>query len=164
MGGHAAPVLIERSLLLGRGERAPDAGRIERVVAFQRRGHRVLLVAPKPTSWRPTRRNVDHDLALQQQLHQLFSRAGAELDGVLYLGTGRFSRKHRQRDELEQTAHRYGRNVGEMTLIGSDQALIEAADRVGLKLRVVGSTPITNISTFEDFRTALANVSRECEV
>jgi len=157
MGAAAAPVLVERSLVLGRGERNPDAGRIERLVAFQRRGHRVLLVAPKPASWRPTRRSVDHDLALQQQLHQLFSRAGAELDGVLYLGTGLFSRKHRQRNEFEQTARRYGRKVGEITLIASDQALIEAADRVGLKLRVVGSKPITNIPTFEDFKTALAN-------
>jgi hypothetical protein len=158
MAGPAAPVLIERSLLLGGGA-APDAGRIERVVGFQRRGHRVLLVAPKPTRWRPTRRSVDRDLAIQQQLHQLFSRAGAELDGVLYLGTGLFSRKDRQKNEFEQTARRYGRNVGEMTLIGSDQALIEVADRVGLKLHVIGSTPITNIPTFEDFKTALANVS-----
>jgi hypothetical protein len=159
MATQAAPVFIERALLLGRGERNPDAARIERVVAFQRRGHRVLLVAPKPTSWHPTRRSVDHDLALQQRLHQLFSRAGAELDGVLYLGTGLFSRKHRQKNEFEQTARRYGRNVGEITLIGSDQALIEVADRVGLKLYVVGATPITNIPVFEDFKTALANVS-----
>lgn len=158
MGGQAAPVLIERALLLGRGDSAPDAARIERVVAFQRRGHRVLLVAPKPASWRPTRRSVDRDLALQQQLHQLFSRAGAELDGVLYLGTGLFSRKDRQKNEFEQTARRYGRNVGEMLLIGRDQALIEAADRVGLQLHVIGSNPITNIPTFENFRTALANV------
>lgn len=158
MGGQAAPVLIERALLLGRGDSAPDAARIEKVVAFQRRGHRVLLVAPKPASWRPTRRSVDRDLALQQQLHQMFSRAGAELDGVLYLGTGLFSRKDRQKNEFEQTARRYGRNVGEMLLIGCDQALIEAADRVGLKLHVIGSNPITNIPTFENFRTALANV------
>jgi len=159
MGGQAAPVLIERSLLLGRGNRTPDAGRIERVVSFQRHGHRVLLVAPRPVGWRPTRRSVDHDLALQQQLHQLFSRAGAELDGVLYFDTGLFSRKHRQKNDFEQTARRYGRNVGEMTLIGSDQSLIEAADRVGLQLRVVGSTPIPNIPTFENFKTALANVT-----
>lgn len=159
MAAPAAPTLIERSLLLGRGERSPDTRCIERVVAFQRRGHRIVLVAPKPAGWRPTRRSVDHDLALQQQLHQLFTRAGAELDGVLYLGTGLFSRKHRQRNEFEQTARRYGRNVGEMVLIGSDQALIEAADRVGLKLRVVGSGPITNIPTFEDLKTALTNAS-----
>lgn len=159
MPGAPTPVLIERSLLLDRRRRQLDSTRLERVVAFQRRGYRVLLIAPKPQSWRPTRRNVDRDLAIQQQLHQTFSRAGAELDGVLYLGTGWFSRRHRQKNEFEQTARRYGRNVGEMTLIGSDQALIEAADRVGLKLRVVRSTPIPNIPTFEDFKTALANVA-----
>ncbi len=159
MGSQPSPVLIERALLLSRGQKTPDAARIERVVSFQRRGHRVLLVAPKPASWRPTRRSVDHDLALQQKLHQMFSRAGAELDGVLYLGTGLFSKRGRQKNEFEQTARRYGRNVGEITLIGSDHALLEAADRVGLQLRVIGSTPIANIPTFEDFKTALANVS-----
>ncbi|NBB92087.1 MAG: hypothetical protein GVY32_02840 [Gammaproteobacteria bacterium] len=158
MAAPAAPTLIERSLLLGRGDHSPDTPCIEKVVSFQRRGHRVLLVAPRPAGWRPTRRSVDHDLALQQQFHQLFTRAGAELDGVLYLGTGLFSRKNRQKNEFEQTARRYGRNVDEMTLIGSDQSLIEAADRVGLKLHVIGSTPIPNIPTFEDLKTALANV------
>lgn len=158
MPGTAPPVLIERALLLGHGDRSPDAGRIERVVAFQRSGHRVLLVAPKPTSWHPTRRSVDHDLAIQQQLHQLFTRAGAELDGVLYLGTGLFSRKHRQRNEFEQTAHRYGRNVGEIILIGSDPDLMEAANRVGLKLRVIGNSNIDKAPRFDNLKTALANV------
>lgn len=157
MPGPAAPVLIERELLLGGS--APLSARLERVVSFQRRGHRVLLVAPKPPSWRPTRRSVDQDLALQQTFHQRFTRAGAELDGVLYLGTGLFSRRQQQKNEFEQTARRYGRNVGEMTLICSDQSLIEVADRVGLKLCVIGSTPITNIPTYEDFKTALANAS-----
>jgi len=159
MGGQLSPVLIERGLLLGRGERTPDATRMERVVSFQRRGHRVLLVTPKPASWRPTRRSVDHDLALQQELHQLFSRAGAELDGVLYLGTGLFSKKHRQKNELVQTARRYGRNVGEITLIGSDHALLEAADRVGLQLHVVGHSDAVEAPNFDDLKTALANVS-----
>lgn len=159
MGGPAAPVLIERALLLSRGERAPDPGRIERVVAFQRSGHRVLLVAPRPAGWRPTRRSVDHDLALQQQLHQLFSRAGAELDGVLYLGTGLFSRKGRQKNEFERTVRRYGRNVDETTLICSDQALIEAARRAGLKLRVAGDPSADGAPGFDNLETALANVS-----
>ena len=157
MAAPAAPTLIERSLLMSRGEATPDTGRLERVVNFQRGGRRVLLVAPKPTRWRPTRRSVDHDLAVQQTFHQLFSRAGAELDGVLYLGTGLFSSKDRQKDEFEQTARRYGRNVGEMTLIGRDQALMEVGARVGLKLCVVGDTRIGDAPRFESLRTALAN-------
>ena len=157
MPAAAPPVLIERALLLGGDQRSPDVGRIERVVAFQRSGHRVLLVAPRPAGWRPTRRSVDRDLALQQRLHQMFSRAGAELDGVLYLGGGLFSRRQRQKNEFERTAHRYGRNVGETTLICFDQALIEAARRAGLKLRIVadsGATP-----GFDGLETALASVS-----
>lgn len=157
MPAAAAPVLIERALLLGQDHRSPDIGRIERVVAFQRSGHRVLLLAPRPAGWRPTRRSVDRDLALQQQLHQMFSRAGAELDGVLYLATGLFIRKDRQKDEFERTARRYGRNVAETTLICSDQALIEAARRAGLKLQIVAN--FSAAPGFDDLETALANVS-----
>lgn len=156
MGGQVTPVLIERALLLNREQRLPDTGRIERVVAFQRSGHRVLLVATRPAGWRPTRLSVDRDLALQQQLHQMFSRAGAELDGVLYLGGGLFSRKQRQKNEFERTAHRYGRNVVDITLIGTDQALMEAARQAGIKLQVVadpGAAP-----GLDDLDTALKSV------
>ncbi|NEZ04366.1 hypothetical protein G4Y73_09435 [Wenzhouxiangella sp. XN201] len=156
MAAPAAPVLIERSLLTERDR--PDARCIEQVVSFQRKGHRILLVAPRPRSWRPTRRNVDRDLALQQQFHQLFMRAGAELDGVLYFGTGLFSRREKQKNDFQQTARRYGRNVGEMALIGADQDLIAAADRAGLKLCVVGDSPVDNGPAFDDLKTALANV------
>lgn len=159
MPAQSLPVLIERSLLLDGRRRQLDSARLERVVAFQRQGHRVLLVAPKPASWRPTRRNVDRDLALQQELHQTFSRAGAELDGVLYLGTGWLSRRHRQKNEFEQTARRYGRNVGEITLIGCDDALLEAADRAGLKLEIVGESQAVEAPRFKSLKTALANVS-----
>ncbi len=157
MPAAAAPVLIERALLLGGDQRSPDVGRIERVVAFQRSGHRVLLVAPRPSGWRPTRRSVDRDLALQQRLHQIFSRAGAELDGVLYLGGGLFSRKQRQKNEFERIAQRYGRNASETTLICAYQPLIEAARRAGLKLQILadsGTTP-----GFDGLETALASVS-----
>lgn len=156
MAAPAAPILIERSLLID-GD-SPDTRRIEQVVSFQRKGHRVLLVAPRPRSWRPTRRNVDRDLALQQQLHQLFTRAGAELDGVLYFGTGLFTRRQKQQNEFEQTARRYGRNVDEMTLIGTDHALIDAADRAGLKLGVVGESPVESAPVHDDLKSALANV------
>lgn len=156
MASPAAPVLIERSLLLD-GD-SPDARRVEQLVSFQRKGHRVVLVAPRPRSWRPTRRNVDHDLALQQRFHQLFTRAGAELDGVLYFGTGQTTPQEQQREEFEQVARRYDRNVGEMALIGADQDLIEAAEQAGLKRCVVGDSGDDATATFDDLKTALTNV------
>ncbi len=65
MNRRRAPILIERELLLDHGN--IDAVAIEKVVALQRRGHHVLLLAEQPHRWRPTRRSVDHDLALQQE-------------------------------------------------------------------------------------------------
>src|SRR5690606_3191659 len=109
----------------------------------------------QPRSWRPTRRRVDHDLALQKRLQQLVSRAGGELDGVLYLDTGLFSRRHRKISELEQIARRYGRKSGDCVLIGSDQSVLEAASRAGMKLRAVGEVQIAGAARFDSLRAAL---------
>ncbi len=154
MASPPAPVLIERALLLdshGQIERR----QVERLVEFQRRGQRVLLVAAQPRRWRPTRRRVDHDLALQKRLQELVSRAGGELDGVLYLDAGLFGRRHREISELEQIARRYGRKVADCVLIGSDQSLLESADQAGMKLRAVGTVQITGAGSFDSLAAAL---------
>lgn len=131
------PVLVERTLLLA-GER-PDAAGIEQLVSFQRYGHRLLLVAPRPKRWRPTRKAVDLDLAVQQELHQLFTRAGAELDGVFYLAAGLFSRRSAMAKELDGIAQRYERKISEITLIGGDAALLEAYRKAGGPALSVGA-------------------------
>lgn len=156
MAGLSAPVLIERSLLVGGNE--PALARVEEVVSFQRRGHRVLLVAPKPKSWRPTRRSVDHDLALQQSLHQQITRAGAELDGVLYMGTGLFSRRQRQKGEFGQIARRYGRKVSEVTLVGSQPDLLEAAIQAGVRVLSVGEAGPADSTSFETLQAAFSSL------
>jgi len=153
----SAPVLVERALLLGRSE-TPDAQRIEELVVFQRQGHRVLLVAPRPRSWRPTRRNVDLDLALQQQFHQMFSRAGGELDGVLYVETGLFSRRDAQKSEFGGIARRYGRKTEELTLMCSDSTLIEAAQHAGVRRCVVGPAPDADTPACDSLKAALSTV------
>ncbi len=123
------PVLVERTLLLTGDQ--PDAGVIEQLVSFQRGGYRLLLVAPRPKRWRPTRKAVDRDLVVQQELHQLFTRAGAEIDGVYYLAAGLFARRAAMARELDGIARRYQRNVGDITLIGTDSDLLEAYREVG---------------------------------
>jgi hypothetical protein len=124
-----APILVERTLLLSDGQ--PDSDAIERLVSFLRDGHRLLLVAPRPRRWRPTRKAVDRDLALQQELHQMFARAGTELDGVLYLAAGLFSRRSAMAKELDSIAQRYERKMEEITLIGRNSALLEAYGKAG---------------------------------
>lgn len=148
-----APFLIERALLIGAGQPAP--ARIEDLVAFQRDGHRVVLVAPRPARWRPTRRSVDHDLALQQKIHRMVTRAGAEIDGVLYVSTGLFSRRQTRRDEFARLAERYDRKTTELTLIGTDPPLLEAAGRAGLRVLSVGDSGSSNKGHFKSLRGAL---------
>lgn len=152
-----APVLVQRELLLtGRNE--PDPGRIEDLVGFQRRGRRLLLVAEQTTRWRPTRKSVDHDLAMQQQLHQLIRRAGAELDGVIYLATGLFARRRTRLDELDQLARRYDVTAADLTLLGRDAILLESIIHSGGRALAVGEERVPGATGFDNLKAALDNI------
>lgn len=150
----SAPVLVQRGLLLD-PQRAPDPERIAELVAFQRSGHRILLLARQPQRWRPTRNSMDMDLGLQQQLHQAFRRAGAELDGILYLATGLFARRQSRADELARTARRYGVETGQLTVIGADETLLESAVQSGGRALNVGPAPIAGASLHRHLQAAL---------
>ncbi|TVQ39668.1 MAG: hypothetical protein EA370_04535 [Wenzhouxiangella sp.] len=151
------PVLVQRELMLADGQ--PDPERMEELVAFQRSGRRLLLVAEQPTRWRPTRKAVDHDLALQQQLHQLLRRAGAELDGVVYLATGLFARKRHRLQELEQLADRYDISSGELILVGRDAVLLESIIMAGGRALAVGEIRVSGATRYPNLRVALDALS-----
>ncbi|AKS40396.1 hypothetical protein [Wenzhouxiangella marina] len=144
-----APILIQRELLLNGAE--PSADELERLVAFQRQGHSVLLVAIQPARWRPTRRLVDHDLALQQDLQQRIRRAGAELDGVVYLEAGLFSSKRARRREIDQLAARYNVAAADLVFLGCEPALLDLIIRCGGKSLAIdcrgpsGSVPFKSL-------------------
>lgn len=140
MGRRRPPILIERALLLEDAAVDPEA--IEHVVSLQRTGYHVLLLAEQPHRWRPTRRSVDHDLALQQELQQRISRAGAELDGVIYLETGLFTRKRTRTDALDELAARYKVPAADLLFIGQDPILLESVILSGGKSIAVDSPGI----------------------
>ncbi len=152
----SAPVLVERTLLLA--DNQPDSGAVEELVGFLRDGHRLLLVAPRPKRWRPTRKAVDRDLALQQQLHQLFTRAGTELDGVLYLAAGLFSRRSAMARELNGIARRYDRNVDDVTLIGCNSSLLDAYAKAGGPTLAVDPDPTAETRGFRSLSAALGAI------
>ncbi len=153
MNRRPVPILVERNLLLAGDD--PDPGAIEHLVRFLRDGHRLLLVAPRPKRWRPTRKAVDRDLALQQELHQLFTRAGTELDGVLYLAAGLFSRRAAMSRELDSIAQRYERKVDEIALIGSNSALLDAYGRAGGPALSVSAGPSGERGRYQSLDQAL---------
>jgi hypothetical protein len=152
-----APVLVQRELLLGERQQ-PQVARIEELVAFQRRGRRVLLVAEQPKSWRPTRKSVDQDLALQQELHQLIRRAGAELDGVVYLATGLFARRRARLEELDQLAERYDVTAADLTVIAREPILLESIIHTGGRALAVGDGGVAGATRFDSLKTALESI------
>lgn len=149
------PVMIQRGLLLD-GERKPDAARIDELVAFQRSARRrVLLLARQPVRWRPTLNSVDEDLGVQQVLHQSLRRAGAEMDGVLYLRVGLFARRQTRLDELEALSARYRIEPAELMVVGRDATLLESIVQFGGQALSVGE-PVTGASHHASLKAALA--------
>ncbi len=149
----SAPVLVQRGLLLDqRREPAPD--RIAELVAFQRDGHRILLFARQPQRWRPTVNSMDADLGLQQNLHQALRRAGAELDGTLYLATGLFARRQSRTDDLARAAQRYGVDSGQLTAISADETLLESIVHSGGRALCVGSAKVAGAAPYPDLQSA----------
>ena len=159
MAKRKPPILIQRELLLD-ASKNPDKLRIEEVVNFQRKGFRILLVAEQPMRWRPTRKAVDHDLMLQQELHQLIRRAGAELDGVLYLTTGLFARRRARLGQLDDLAARYDVDSADLIIISTEAILLESIIQTGGRALAVGDVPVAGATRHESLRAALDHVSR----
>ncbi|MEE4330803.1 MAG: hypothetical protein V2J10_08045 [Wenzhouxiangella sp.] len=158
MGRHRPPVLIQRELLLN-AQREPDPDRIGELVDFQRRGHRILIVAEQPSRWQPTRRSVDHDLALQQKLHQLVRRAGSAFDAVVYLPTGFFSRKSARLEELDQLAARYDVTAADLVLIAQEGVLLESVVHSGGRALAVGEPPVAGATGHRSLKAALGSLN-----
>ncbi len=155
MVGKTVPVLIQRGLLLD-DQRRPDPARIDALVMFQRESkRRLLLLARQPVRWRPTRNSVDEDLGLQQILQQSLRRAGAELDGVLYLTVGLFARRQARLDELVHLAGRYMIEPSELVAVGSDVTLLESIVQSGGRALAVGER-VTGASRHASLKAALA--------
>jgi len=154
-----APVLIQRELLLAEGQPDPEA--LERVVGFQREGHHLLLVAEQPSGWGPTRRSVDRDLALQQDLQQRIGRAGAELDGVIYLETGLFARKRSRLKEIDELAERYQIAAADLVFIGREPVLLESVILCGGKSLAVNSPGTGGSVPFDTLQAALSSLSSD---
>ena len=154
----SAPILVQRGLLLDQ-QREPDAEQITQLVAFQREGHRLLLLARQPQRWRPTLNSMDADLSLQQTLHQAFRRAGAELDGTLYLATGLFARRQSRADDLARAAQRYGVDSGQLIAISSDETLLESVVQSGGRALCVGPSKVPGASAYPDLQMALMAIN-----
>lgn len=131
-------LLISRDNLLAY-ERLPGAPRLLRLLArLTRQGGHLLLTAPEPDHWLPTRGRVDGALVDQGRLSGLIHEAGGDLDGVYYVPRSLFTQDHNREQALSDILGRYGMKADNTLLLSASVPFLKAARRLGLDTREIG--------------------------
>lgn len=134
-------LIISRDTLL-EAERAPLGPRIFRLVAsISRRGIHVLLTAPEPDHWIPTRGRVDKALADQGRLQQALHEAGGNLDGVYYVPKSLFTQDRNREGALQDIINRYELPIESALLVSASEPFLRAAERLALEIREIPPGP-----------------------
>lgn len=146
-----APLLVQMDLL-GPAGRSMDAHRLARLAELDQGERPLVLVTERPTRWAPTRSRVDGAFGRQAEVEAELRRAGGNLDAVLYLDLGLFSRRGQLRDSLADLANRYAVEL-------SDVQAVMSAGRLAEALRdLIGG--VTIVSDEEAFDAALKEARR----
>lgn len=125
-------LLVSRDDLLRESKDPAFSGVFRALASLNRRGYQLLLTAPQPDGWRPTRRNVDQALVSQSQLLELLQEAGGELDGVYYVNRSLLTQDRNRQESLSDIMARYGLAADQVTLISSSAKFLRAASRLGI--------------------------------
>lgn len=126
-------LIISRDALLDTlGER--DTRPLFRTLAaLNRKGLRLLLTAPEPDRWLPTRKNVDNALSTQRELLERFRAAGGDLEGVYYVPRSLLTQDRNREGALKDILKRYSLQADGVTLISSSSPFLQVAQRLGMK-------------------------------
>ena len=101
-------LIVSRDLLLA-ADRVADAALVYRQLAtLNRRGFSLLLTAPEPDHWVPTRGSVDNALQSQAGLRDRIQQAGGDLDGVYYVPRSLLTQDRNRMGALQDMLLRYG--------------------------------------------------------
>lgn len=133
-----APVLVQQALCLDENDQ-PLPGAVAALVDVARVGRPVMLLTMRPERWRPTLHSMDRALSVQQALHQALTRAGGDLDGVIYLDYGLFTRDRARTSTLADLARRFRVELRDLTLISDSSRDLELARTAGVSALAVGS-------------------------
>ena len=134
-------LLISLKLLQNQGDN-PTGDVVYRLLAgLHRRGVSLLLTAPAPDAWKPTRGDPDTALALQGQIQQAVWEAGGEMDGVYYVRRSLFTQDRNRTGALNDILLRYHLKAGRAALISSSSAFLKAAESLGIQSHYVGHEP-----------------------
>lgn len=130
-------VLIAHDLLID-DHGQPVESAVSQVVRLHRAGWQLVVLAPRPERWRPTRHSMDRAMNAQRHLHQALTRAGGDLDGVYYLEYGLFTWRRRRAAALDELAGRYGLKAADLVLIAQQKRVLELTIEMGGRALGVG--------------------------
>lgn len=102
------------------------------LAALSRRGHRLLLTAPEPDRWVPTRKTVDGALDTQRDITGTARTEGADIEGVYYVPRSLLTQDRNREGALKDILTRYAASAEETALISSSGPFIRAARRLGI--------------------------------
>jgi hypothetical protein len=126
-------LIISRDTLLDTID-LPAADKIFRVLAgVSRRGLHVLISAPEPERWVPTRGNVDNALHSQNIIMKRAAEAGGGIEGVYYVPRSLFTQDRNREGALRDIIKRYSVKAKETVLISSSTPFIKAALRLDIR-------------------------------
>ncbi len=126
-------LIISRDALLD-AEQHPKADSVFRLLAYlNRSGIHVLLTAPEPDHWVPTRGNLDEALDSQRRLLKKVHDAGGELEGVYYVPRSLFTQDRNREGALRDILERYSLQPGHARLLSSSIPFLKAASRLGIE-------------------------------
>lgn len=130
-------LIISRDTLLSAVQGDPGGSLLRMLATLGRSGTRVILTAPEPDRWVPTRRNVDQALIDQQRLTGDVRAAGGELDGVYYVARSLLTQDRNRLGALEDLLRRYGIPASEALLVSASAPFLKAAGSLGIATRAV---------------------------
>jgi hypothetical protein len=135
-------LLISRDTVQGALDHAPDEPSVQRIfrlfATLSRQGYHLLLTAPEPERWVPTRGSVDDALNSQNTLMERTRAAGGELEGVYYVPRSLLTQDRNREGALVDILKRYSMESADTVLLSSSSPFLKAASRLGIATLEVG--------------------------
>lgn len=129
---HNRLLIISRDALLDSLGEEDTRPLFRNLAALTLKGLRLLLTAPEPDRWLPTRKTVDNALNTQRELLESFRAAGGDLEGVYYVPRALLTQDRNREYALKDILKRYSLRAEEVTLISTSSPFIRVAQRLGM--------------------------------
>lgn len=138
-GAGKSLVIISRDALLAALGGDEEGALLRLVASLSRKGKRVILTAPEPDRWVPTRRNVDQALVDQQALTRKVRAAGGDLDGTYYVPRSLLTQDRNRLGALKDILARYGLSADQAALVSASAPFLKAAESLGIQALAVAA-------------------------